>query len=214
MVTQLPLLVTTLIMLQRFPPQMHGKASLDLGMPLSGSDPIPYEVPEGARPRWQLKGRHAVFATPVPKGTTRLSRGGSGARATRSQVKANADKRPSAILDQLFYKLCWRDERRTSEAHIISTARERALHYLPNPEYVTEHVPEVLASREYDHFSTRHIRNSLGLDATGSRTPACMVMKKLQPFDGLEPERFRDAIWQISRCEWYFLYQQNTPLIS
>ncbi|KAH6904250.1 hypothetical protein BKA70DRAFT_1565962 [Coprinopsis sp. MPI-PUGE-AT-0042] len=199
-ITQLPFLVMTVAMLQRLSPQMRGIASFDLAVTLDGGR-VPFDLPEGARPRWQLKGRHAVFATPIPRGTkTSQTATPSHRWTTRSRTRAAAESARVSPLKCLFFKLSWRDERRPSESVVISTAKERAEHYLPDPGYVVDHLPDVKFCEDYDLFSTRHIRQSLGLDTTGSRAPSVMVMRKLQPLESIEPTDFRDFIWQIIRC--------------
>ncbi|KAH6903796.1 hypothetical protein BKA70DRAFT_1433096 [Coprinopsis sp. MPI-PUGE-AT-0042] len=193
-IAQLPLLVATVVLFQRFSPRMRGSASLDLAVPL-GSRSMPFDV--RARPHWQLKGRHGVFGTPVPRGSYPQVSMKTSARTTRSRAKVEAE---ASSLADLFFKLSWRDERRLSEALVIAVAKERAKHYIPNPDHVIDHLPEVVMHEEHDELSTRHIRESLGLETVGSRVPSIMVMRKLQQLDTLDPEDFQDYIWQIIRC--------------
>ena len=175
---------------------MQGFASLNLAIPYAKGS-TPFHVP--ARPSWQLKGRHGVFGSPVSrKASSAADRAQPFSRTTRSRTKLQAE---SSILDDLFFKLSWRDEKRPNEAVVIATAKERARRYLPHPKYILDHLPDVIMHAEYDHFSTRHIRESLGLDTEGCRMPAIMVMKKLQSVETLGPQHFRHFIWQIIRCE-------------
>ncbi|KAH6904224.1 hypothetical protein BKA70DRAFT_1565945 [Coprinopsis sp. MPI-PUGE-AT-0042] len=178
-ITQLPLLVMALALFQPFNLEMHGRADLDLSLSADGIQ-VPFEVPVDARPQWQLKGRHTVLATPVPKGTAQRLREGSQSCRTRSRASTDLDDSAQAFLDDLYFKLCWRDERRTSEADIISTAKERAAHYLPNPDQIYSSIAQ--------------------LGNNGVPNPSLMVMNKLLPLDILEPAKFKVFIWEIIRC--------------
>ncbi|KAH6904218.1 hypothetical protein BKA70DRAFT_1297406 [Coprinopsis sp. MPI-PUGE-AT-0042] len=198
-VTQLPLLVMVVVLLQRFSPQMQGRASLDLAVTTEGAR-IPFDIPENSRPRWELKGRHGVTTSLVRKGTKSLVRSSSSGLTTRARCRADAEAAKMASLEDLFFKLSWRDARRPSEGHVISTAKERAQHYLPDPRQVTEHLPDVLMHEDYDELSTCHIRQSLGLSTLDSRTPSIMVMRKLSSLDTVAPVHFQNFIWQIIRC--------------
>jgi hypothetical protein len=196
-IAQLPLLVMTVQLLQRFGPRMRGNATVDLKLPLNGVS-VPFELPETSRPKWQLKGRRGVVGTPVTP-SQKPVRIPTHKYGTRARSKATAPL--VNPFNDLFSKLSWREDHQKSEASIIALARERARQYLPNPEHVTDHLPAVKFAEDYEAFSTCHIRRHLNLDTQGARVPSIMVMQNLKPFDDVEPSDFTTLLWQAIRCE-------------
>ncbi|KAH6904258.1 hypothetical protein BKA70DRAFT_1226910 [Coprinopsis sp. MPI-PUGE-AT-0042] len=205
-ISELPLLVMTVILLQRLSPRMRGAAWLNMSISTDGGD-VPITLPDTAQKPWELKGRHAVFSSPIPFSSSKRRRHEklpSHGRNTRANARAAADSKPS--LDDLFLKLSWRMEGDSAESTTIATAKERAEHYLPKPEYVTNHLPDVKLHQDFDEYSTRHIRGYLDLDTQASRKPSVTVMRKLQPMERVIPSDFNQVIWQIIRC-LYLLWQ-------
>jgi hypothetical protein len=204
-VKELPLLVMTILLFQRFGPQMRGNATVDLKLPLNDVA-VPFDLPPECRPKWQLKGRRGVVGTPITP-AKRLARMPTHKYGTRARTEATAPANP---FSDLFFKLSWREDHQRSEASIIALAKDRARHYLPNPENVIDHLPDVKFDEDYEAFSTCHIRRHLNLETKGSRMPSITVMRKLRPFEEVEPADFIRLFWQITRCE--FLVHLSCPI--
>lgn len=194
-------------LLQRLSPRMRGTPRLNISMTIEGVD-VPVTLPDTAQKSWGLKGRHAVFSYPIPLSSYKEGipeKHPSHTKNTRANTRAAADSIPS--LKDLFLKLSWRADGNLAEGKTIATARERAEHYLPNPEYVINHLPDVKLYRDFEEYSTRHIRGYLDLNTQAARTPSVMVMRKLQPLERVFPTDFNYSIWQIIRCELGFPFR-------
>ncbi|KAH6904284.1 hypothetical protein BKA70DRAFT_1297775 [Coprinopsis sp. MPI-PUGE-AT-0042] len=205
-VEQMPLLVLTMMLFQRLDSQMRGTAFYDLKATIDGKV-LPFDIPDDAHSPWELIGRHTVTATPRPRqtspkpltsdldmGPSRSKASGSRQRAGRTPLARVAA--PKTELQDLFFKLLWREERRDMEGVIIETAIGRANHYLrrgiPNglqtisqrlllspgrPWYQTQTVPklvafdDVLLRRVSLHFLWQLLRCvSFSLMEAGHRT--------------------------------------------
>jgi Fungal protein kinase len=198
MVAQLPFVVMTVALLQRFDSSMRGRGNFDLSIPLEGKQ-VQFHLPADVRPHWELLGRHGACAVPIP--ITPIASVPSHSRPTRARSAAAANAESAEALAMLFFKISWRLEHVASEVSVIQIARERAKHYLPHPEYVLDHMPDVESNRDYHTFSTCHIREYLSLDTDSARVPSTLVMQKFQELDSLDAENFQRYIWQIIRCE-------------
>ncbi|TFK17683.1 hypothetical protein FA15DRAFT_675904, partial [Coprinopsis marcescibilis] len=201
-VEQLPLLVATMVLFQRFGTRMRGIAPLDLKATVNGRE-HQYDIPSNISVPWKIKGRRCVISKPVAKCT---------ADEPSKQGKADADEvtRPSTKLpDDLkhtFFKFSWREEERDGEGDIISCARERAEKHLGKfAKDVTNHLPDVLHYKAHDKLLTKFIRQfaGVGIEGTqGSRVPCEMPSKEMKPLDELLPDDFFSKIWGVIRCHF------------
>ncbi|KAH6904266.1 hypothetical protein BKA70DRAFT_1432476 [Coprinopsis sp. MPI-PUGE-AT-0042] len=205
-VSQLPLFVALIALFQRFNKQMHGSASFELKAVIQGEE-IPFDIPDTSATPWQLKGRHTVTASPIRKGskgvvTAPAAHPGHsiGTRAATKAAAAVQASSPPEKLRDLFFKLTWREEVRSPEGYIIQTAKDRANRYLPHPEWVTDHLPDVKYYGEYRSMSTKHIRLALGIISDDHRVPTIMLSTKLVTFDDVDPLEFSQRFWEIIRC--------------
>ena len=199
-VAQLPLLVTMILMFQRFGKRMRGEAGWNLHANVDGKD-INYTLPPEARAGWELKGRHQVFATPLAPadGSEPLTDGPS--RCSARQASRAPVVKPRK---DLFFKLSWREESCDDEAFVVKTAKDRAKHYLgEHAGDVLNHLPEIKHSETDPLFSTGHIRRFLRLTTDGARVPSLMLSQTLQPLDKVEPGDIIARLWEIIRCKWF-----------
>lgn len=206
-VSQLPLLVALIVLFQRFNYHMHGNACFELKAVIEGEE-IPFDIPDTTACPWQLKGRHTVTASPIRKGSGGViptpaahPTHSIGTRAATRAAAAVVARSPPDKLRDLFFKLTWREEVRSPEGYIIQTAMDRANRYLPRPEWVTDHLPDVKYYGEYQHLSTKHIRLALGIVSEDHRVPTIMLSTRLLPFDDINPAEFSQRFWEIIRCE-------------
>ncbi|TFK20505.1 hypothetical protein FA15DRAFT_123242 [Coprinopsis marcescibilis] len=204
-VEQLPLLVATMVLFQRFGTRMRGIAPLDLKATVNGRE-HKYDIPNDTSVLWELKGRRPVVAKPVAKGTADERTKKEEAKTeikTRSQTKAH---RLPDDLKNTFFKFSWREEQRDGEGDIISCARERAEKHLGKfAKDVTNHLPDVLHYKAHDKLSTKFIRQfaGVGIEGTqGSRVPCEMLSKEMKPLDELPPDDFFAKIWGVIRCHF------------
>ncbi|KAF6757367.1 hypothetical protein DFP72DRAFT_890955 [Ephemerocybe angulata] len=191
---ELPSLVATIILLQRFQTLMRGRAGVQLQVNIDGVG-IPFTVPEGIRARWEAHGRRPVAVRPV-----------SLAEASAIPVSTAAPSQDRALdtrLDDYFFKWYWRESTRHSEKHIVDTAKLRAEMYLPkgHASDVANYLPEIHSSEDFDSLSTRHIREYVQLDPTGWRVPCAMLSGRLLSMEStFKPHEVQAQIWDILRC--------------
>ncbi|KAH6904281.1 hypothetical protein BKA70DRAFT_1297770 [Coprinopsis sp. MPI-PUGE-AT-0042] len=181
-ISQLPFLAMTVVLLQRFDSRMRGRGNYDFTMQAGGQQ-VDFDLPAD----------HGAFAALIPRRPVATMP--SHNRQNRACPSAVANAGSAQSLAALSFKLSWRIKEEVDETVVISLARERAQYYLPHPEYVINHLPDIQANEDYDMFSTRT-----------SETPSALVMKKLQELDNLDPGGFQRFVWQIIRCV-YLLWQ-------
>ncbi|KAF5311632.1 hypothetical protein D9611_009448 [Ephemerocybe angulata] len=183
----LPLAVATIILLQRFQTSMRGRANIDLKVNLNGKA-TPFGIPSDARPRWEVPGRRSLAVQPVPLGIP-------------SEGKSSPV--PETALKNCFFKWYWRESDREPEKKIVDTAKSRARKYLP-PQHVSDvldHLPEIYYSEDFEHLSTRRIREYAIVDSTGSLVPCAMMSRRLYCLEkSFSPDELQVQIWEIFRC--------------
>ncbi|TFK16791.1 hypothetical protein FA15DRAFT_629214 [Coprinopsis marcescibilis] len=201
-VEQLPVLVATMVLFQRFGTRMRGITPLDLKATVNGRE-HQYDIPSNISVPWKLKGRRCVISKPVAKCTVDepMKQGNADAdEVTRSSTKLPDD------LKHTFFKFSWREEERDGEGDIISCAMERAEKHLGKfAKDVTNHLPDVLHYKAHDKLSTKFIRQfaGVGIEGTqGSRVPCEMLSKEMKPLDELPPDDFFAKIWGVIRCHF------------
>ncbi|TFK21003.1 hypothetical protein FA15DRAFT_707593 [Coprinopsis marcescibilis] len=201
-VEQLPLLVATMVLFQRFGTRMRGIAPLDLKATVNGRK-HQYDIPSKTSVPWKLKGRRCVIYKPEAKVTAdEPSKQGE---ADADEVTRSSTKLPDD-LKNTFFKFSCREEERDGEGDIISCTMERAEKHLGKfAKDITNHLPIVLHYKAHDKLSTKFIRQfaGVGIDGTqGSRVPWEMLSKEMKPVDELLPDDFFAKIWGVIRCKW------------
>ena len=99
----------------------------------------------------------------------------------------------------LVLKVSWPETSRPEEWKIIG----RAQTFGKDDKFIKGHIPEVKYARDLDRYSTRHIRDFLGLQPDGNpgtRTLRLIVMNRLRPIYDLDGEYFWNAFWQCVGC--------------
>ena len=99
----------------------------------------------------------------------------------------------------LVLKVSWPEASRTEEWRTIEHARTLG----KDDKFIRGHIPEVKCARDFDHYSTKHIRTFLGLQQEknpGTRTLRLIVMDRLWPIHHLDGEEFWEAFWECVRC--------------
>ena len=99
----------------------------------------------------------------------------------------------------LVLKVSWPEASRTEEWRTIEHARTLG----KDDKFIRGHIPEVKCARDFDHYSTKHIRTFLGLQQEknlGTRTLRLVVMDRLWPIHHLDGEEFWNAFWECVRC--------------
>ncbi|KAG2017386.1 other/FunK1 protein kinase [Coprinopsis cinerea AmutBmut pab1-1] len=160
---------------------------------------MPYNM-DGTVGRWGLKGRRSVKGELVPHAKhTNTSPKSASSRTTHHDVPPTAKP--------IFGKFLWREVVRQSEGEIIDTAMKRAQHLGEHKKDV-DHLPRVKCWAQFDDFSTGHIRNFLNIPSEGARVPTVLAAEWLVTvnIDGLAPDDYCRAIWQLIRCH-FLLWQ-------
>ncbi|KAF5311631.1 hypothetical protein D9611_009449 [Ephemerocybe angulata] len=191
---ELPLVVATIVLLQRFLGPMRGKPNIDLKANIDGREVL-FDVPPGAHPRWEVRGRRPLAVRPLPL----ASQGGSSDNLGLNTSSPS----PETSLEGCFFKWYWRESDRKAEKHIVDVAKARALKYLPEGHVsdVIDHLPEIYHSEDYELLSTFHIRSFCQLDTTGALIPCAMMSKRLVSMEeAFEPDEVRVQVWDILRC--------------
>lgn len=196
---ELPLVVATIVLFQRFKTAMRGRAGIDLKATIDGKE-VPFDIPQSTRARWALGGRRSVVGVPVPAGTA------DGKQRSKRGVKGASSTLPEDCpvdLGQYHFKWSWREETRDSEADIVKTARRRSEQYLKEHSTdVTDHLPQIMHDEDFPSLSTGLIRQFAELTSTEvqPRIPSLILSKRLSPLKGLDGYTIIGCIWDILRC--------------
>ena len=131
-------------------------------------------------------------------------RTGLDARNAYRKARDDAIKKHNLIL-----KISWPETSRVAEWRIVAHAQTLG----KTDKFIRGHIPEVKYGRDFDQYSTQHIRNFLNLqqEQAGTRTLRLIVMKRLRPIHDLDGEQFWDAFWQCFVCTC-FPCKSTTPL--
>jgi len=102
----------------------------------------------------------------------------------------------------LVLKIYWAETWRIREWEIMTYARTLG----KTDKFIRGHVPEVKYARDFDRYSTRHIRDFLNLQddkQAGTRTLRLVVMNRLRPIHDLRGEQLWDAFWECFACRCF-----------
>ncbi|KAF9647680.1 hypothetical protein BDM02DRAFT_2526506 [Thelephora ganbajun] len=100
-------------------------------------------------------------------------------------------------LHDLVLKVFWPEASRHEEWKIISHAQTLG----DVDKFIGGHIPQAKYARDLSHYSTRHIRDFLGLK-TAPRTLRLMVMPRLYPLYDLGGEALWNAFWECFVCHY------------
>jgi len=108
----------------------------------------------------------------------------------------------------LILKISWPETSRVAEWRIVAHAQTLG----KTDKFIRGHIPEVKFGRDFDRYSTQHIRDFLDLQQkqAGTRTLRLIVMKRLRPIHDLDGKQFWDAFWQCFLCAC-FPCESTTP---
>ena len=99
----------------------------------------------------------------------------------------------------LVLKISWPETSRIAEWRIVAHAQDLG----KTDEFIRGHIPEVKYGRDFDQYSTRRIRDFLGLQhgkESGTRTLRLIVMNRLRPVHDLDGEQLWEAFWDCFVC--------------
>ena len=99
----------------------------------------------------------------------------------------------------LILKISWPETSRLAEWTIVAHAQTLG----ETDEFIRGHIPEAKYGRDFDRYSTRHIRDFLNLqcnEQSGTRTLRLIVMNRLRPIHDLDGKQLWDAFWQCFLC--------------
>jgi hypothetical protein len=219
------LLLVLLLVLQRFGrsqwgfiPELSTEHHSVLLHPIAGGTHDKDEVAVNFYPKdkvysgWSLLGR----ATTVV-GANRNNNGRAGVSSTkvlnevnevqdeewRDFYQARNDYRKATTdtinSHDLVLKMSWPETSRVKEWKIIEQAQKLG----ESNKFIKGHIPEVKYTRDFDRYSTEHVRRFLGLyheGQSGTRTLRLIVMKRLRPIYDLDGKQFWKAFWQSFIC--------------
>jgi len=145
--------------------------------------------------------------TAVDGGFEDAETGGAGALGGEDGAQSASDQARNAYrkardnitkLHNLILKISWPEKSRIPEWEIVARAQKLG----ETDELIRGHVPEVKFGRNFDEYSTHHVRNFLKLHdkQTGTRTLRLVVMNRLRPIHDLEGGQLWVAFWQCFRC--------------
>ncbi|KAF8877422.1 hypothetical protein BD779DRAFT_1557532 [Infundibulicybe gibba] len=93
-------------------------------------------------------------------------------------------------------KVSWPQKSRVPEGEMIEMARKVGA----GNSCIEGHLPDLIFTRDFDQYSTKHIRTLLGLETEGERVPRMVVFRRLYPITDLVGEEFLKAFWECFRC--------------
>ncbi|KAJ2925917.1 hypothetical protein H1R20_g11178, partial [Candolleomyces eurysporus] len=192
---QLPLVVVMIVLFQRFGDRMRGIGDFKLEGEVDGRN-FRLSILDTARSGWKLMGATATHRVERPL------------VASHCVQNSHATVTDDPLLpDQALLKLSWREEVRDCEGAIIQTARERVVKCLgDNAGDVLNHLPDIGDFEDYSLFSTRHIRELLGLGTEGACVPSALFSEQLVPLKDVHLDESPARMWEIIRCH-YLLWQ-------
>ena len=103
-----------------------------------------------------------------------------------SKSKYLGDTNKSLEGTELVVKVYWLEESRVSEGEIIENAREIA----NRNQFVNGHIPDLICLHDFNEFSTKGIRMSLGIVSKGHRLLQVMLFRRLYPITNLTGKKF------------------------
>jgi len=112
----------------------------------------------------------------------------------------------------LVLKIYWPETSRLREWQIIAHAQALG----KTDKFIKGHVPEIKYARDFDQYSTRHIRDFLNLQddkQAGTRTLRLVVMSRLRPIHDLRGEQLWDVFWECFACACFFVQFYYHPPI-
>ena len=126
-------------------------------------------------------------------------------RATRvlpanSQLKDPRDAGKSLKGMELVAKLYWPKASRIGEGEVIEKAHQIA----EKNKDVDRHIPDLICSdcsHDFDEYSTKRIRNALGITTEGHCLFRVMLFRRLYPITDLTGEKFWKAFWECFNCK-------------
>ena len=147
-----------------------------------------------------------VDGNPEEVNSDRVDSGGTGdgEDRVRSALDPNRDAYQKARDDiikahNLILKISWPETSRIREWVIVAHAQMLG----ETDKFIRGHVPEAKFGRDFDRYSTKHIRNFLSLEhggRSGTRTLRLVAMNRLRPIHDLNGEQLWDAFWQCFMC--------------
>ena len=115
-----------------------------------------------------------------------------------SKSKYPGDANKSLEGTELVVRVYWPEESRVSEGQIIKKARKIA----NRNKFVKGHIPDMICSHDFDKFSTKRIRMSLGIEFKSHyRLFRVMLFRRLYPITDLTGKKFWDAFWECYDCK-------------
>ena len=112
----------------------------------------------------------------------------------------------------LVLKVSWPETSRIEEWKIVEHARALS----KNDKFIKGHIPHVEGARDFDHYSTKHIRCFLDIqqnESPGTRTLRLIVVNRLWPIYDLDGEQFWNTFWQCVACAYTSIYIPKPPLM-
>jgi Fungal protein kinase len=117
--------------------------------------------------------------------------------SARSDARDPRNNRDSLGGKELALKAYWPEESRDSEEKLISLAKKCGEKH----KEVEGHIPDVIRSADFPEFSTKHVRDALGLESKDQRVFRVMLVRRMYPITDLFGEPFWNAFWECFRCE-------------
>jgi hypothetical protein len=114
-----------------------------------------------------------------------------------SQSKDPRDSDKSLEDMELVVKVNWSEASRAGEAEIIEKAHQIAKW----DDHVNGHIPDMICSHDFNEYSTKRIREALGIASEGHLVLRVLLFRRLYPITDLTGEEFWKAFWECFLCE-------------
>ena len=138
-----------------------------------------------------------IAGTTVDGHPKEVETGGAGPSNARDAYRKACDDVIKA--HNLILKISWPETSRIPEWKIVAHAQTLG----KTDKFIGGHVPVAKYGCDLDRYSTRHVRDFLGLQhdkQTGTRTLRLTVMNRLRSIHNLDGEQLWDAFWQCFLC--------------
>ena len=117
----------------------------------------------------------------------------------QAQAKYREELAKTIKSRDLVLKVSWPETSRLEEWKIVEHAQSLG----KNDEFINGHVPDAKYARDFERYSTEHIRRFLYPQEdgrSGTRTLRLIVMNRLRPIHDLDGKEFWTAFWQCVAC--------------
>ncbi|KAG9026629.1 hypothetical protein FRB95_008656 [Tulasnella sp. JGI-2019a] len=208
-VQHLPYFLVLLFALQRIPPahiqRVRRGQYMEMEIHRENSSPLELRLEPQKFHHYGMVGRATKVFPATSSSVDHRPSFDSGLGIPKGGTPAEASQTMHGL--GLVVKLSHVQEGRIPEAEIISEAIHlaKAASDPKITDAILGHVPEVIATRDYPEYDTKHIRSDVGIKSEAkkeNRRLRCLVLRRLRPITEVPAEEFLAVYWDCIMCHY------------